>query len=76
MYMSKTLLKYISFSDKAQMLQAKMNAYLNIPVYSLISPSNIRDENKINNQQLPHAAYSYKQQKKTMNNISTSGDLT
>ena len=49
MYMSKTLLKYISFSDKAQKKKKKMNSYLNIPVYSLISPSNIRDENKINN---------------------------
>ena len=32
------------------MVQAKMNSYLNIPVYSLIYPSNIKDENKLNNQ--------------------------
>ena len=48
--MSKTLQKDISFSLKIQMMQAKMNAYLNIPVYSLISLSNINDENKLNNQ--------------------------
>ena len=29
---------------------AKMNSYLNIPVYSLISPSNIKYENKIDTQ--------------------------
>ena len=39
--------KDISFS---QMVQAKMNWYLKIPVYSLISPSNIKGENKINDQ--------------------------
>ena len=32
------------------MVQAKMNSYVNIPVYSLIPPSNVKDENKINNQ--------------------------
>ena len=40
----------ISFSWKVQMVQAKMNSYANIPVYSLIPPSNVKDENKINNQ--------------------------
>ena len=40
----------ISFSHKVQMVQVKMNLHLNIPVYSLISPSNIKYENKINNQ--------------------------
>ena len=49
--MSKTLQKDISFSYKAQMVQIKMNFYLNVPTaYSLISPSNVMDENKINNQ--------------------------
>ena len=50
LHMSKTLQKDISFSHKVQMVRAKMNLYLNIPVYSLISLSNIKDENKINNQ--------------------------
>ena len=47
--MIKTLQKYISFSHKVQMVQAKMNSYLNMPVYSLISLPNIKYENKINN---------------------------
>ena len=38
----------ISFSHKVQMLQAKKNLHLNIPVYSLISPSSVKDGNKIN----------------------------
>ena len=37
-------------THKVKMVQAKMNRYLNIPVYSLISLSNIKDENKVNNQ--------------------------
>ena len=37
----------ISFSHKFGMVKAKMNSYLNIPVYSLICPSNIKYENKI-----------------------------
>ena len=49
LHMNKTLQKDISFSHKLQTLHAKMNSNLNIPVYSLISPSNIKDENKINN---------------------------
>ena len=49
LHMSKTLQKDISFSHKVRMVQAKMNSNLNIPVYSFISPSNIKDENKINN---------------------------
>ena len=40
----------IFFSHIVQMVRAKMNSYLNIPVYSLIYPSNIKDENKLNNQ--------------------------
>ena len=48
-HMSKTLQKEISFSHKVQMVQSNMNSYLNIPVYSLISPSNIKYENKTNN---------------------------
>ena len=34
------------FSHEVQMVQAKMNLYLNIPVYSLISPTNIKYQNK------------------------------
>ena len=49
LHMSKTLRKDISFSHKVQMMQPKMNSYLNIPVYSIISPSNKKDKNKINN---------------------------
>ena len=49
LHMSKTLQKDISFSHKVRMVQAKMNSDLNIPVYSFISPSNIKVENKINN---------------------------
>ena len=37
----------ISFSHKVGMVKTKMNSYLNIPVYSLISPSNIKYESKI-----------------------------
>ena len=47
LHMSKRLQKDISFSHKVQMVHAKMNLYLNIPVYSLIFPSNIKYENKI-----------------------------
>ena len=43
------------------MVKANMNSFLNIPVYSLISPLNIKYENKINDQLLPHAAYRHKQ---------------
>ena len=48
--MSKTLQKDVSFSHKIQMVQVKMNLYLNFPLYSLISLSIIKDENKVNNQ--------------------------
>ena len=48
--MSKTLQKDVSFSHKIQMVQAKMNVHLKMLVYSLISLSNIKDENKISNQ--------------------------
>ena len=54
-HMSKTLQKDISFSHKVQMVLAKMNSYLNIPVYILISPSNIKDEIINNN----HALHTY-----------------
>ena len=47
----------IFFSHIVQMVRAKMNSYLNIPVYSLIYPSNIKYENKLNNQLLLHATY-------------------
>ena len=48
-HMSKTLQKDISFSHKVQLVQAKMNSHLNMPVYSLISLLNIKYENQINN---------------------------
>ena len=51
-HMSKTLQKDIS--HKVQMVQAKMNSYLKIPVYSLISPSNIKYENEINSYRASH----------------------
>ena len=35
-HMSKTIQKDISFSLKVQMVQAKMNLYFNLLVYSLI----------------------------------------
>ena len=74
--MSETLQKNISFSLKVQMEQAKMNSYLNLPVYSLICMSDIKNENITNNQELLHAAYLHKHQKMTMNNILISGGLT
>ena len=37
------------FSLKVQMVQPKMNLYLNLPVYHLICMSNIKDENIIIN---------------------------
>ena len=47
--------KIFFFSNKVQILKAKMNSYLNIPVYSLTSPSIIKYENKIiNNYRAPH----------------------
>ena len=48
--MSKTLQKDVSFSHKIQMVQVKMNSYLNLHVYSPISRSIMKDENKVNNQ--------------------------
>ena len=60
-HMGKMLQKDISFSHKVQMVQAKMHLHLNVPVYSLNSPSNIKDESKINNQSSLHATYSHKQ---------------
>ena len=62
--MSKTLQKDISFSPKVQqecyraqlssqlssLLQAKMNSYRNLPVYSLICIKTIKDEKIISNQ--------------------------
>ena len=48
------------FSLKLQMVQAQMNLYLSLPIYTLISTQNIKDKNIINNQQLPRAAYSHK----------------
>ena len=40
----------ISFSLKVQMVQAKINLYFSLPIYSLISTVNIKDENIINDQ--------------------------
>ena len=39
-------LQKLFFSHKVQMMQTKMNSYLNIPVYSLTSLPNIKDESK------------------------------
>ena len=50
LHMNKSLWNDISFSLKLQMVQTKMNLYLSLPVYGLISTKNIKDENKINNQ--------------------------
>ena len=48
------------FLLQSSMVHAKINLYLNIPVYSLISPSNIKDKNKIkNNYSMPHAHICY-----------------
>ena len=38
------VLKDISFSQDVQILEVKINLHLNIPVYSLTSLSNIKDE--------------------------------
>ena len=48
-HMSNSLQNAISFSDKFQMVQEKINLYPNLPIYSLTSRQNIKDEN-INNQ--------------------------
>ena len=48
-YMSRTLQKDITFPAKVQMVLAKINLYLNLPVYSLISTKNINNENIITN---------------------------
>ena len=55
------------------MVQGKMNLYLSLPIYNVISTCNVKDENVINN---PRVAYSHKHKKMIMNNISTSGGLT
>ena len=48
-------IRFFFFSNKVQTLKAKMNSYLNIPVYSLTSLSIIKYENKIiNNYRAPH----------------------
>ena len=44
MRMSKTLHKDISFSPEIQMVKAKMNSYLDLPLYSLFCMSNIKGE--------------------------------
>ena len=48
--MSKVSQKDISFSLEVQMVQAKMNLYLNLLVFSLNCVENIKDENVINNE--------------------------
>ena len=58
------------------MVQAKMNSHLNLHIYSLICMPNIKDENIINNQLLPRAAYSHKPKKMMMNNNLTIGGLS
>ena len=48
-HMNKLLQNDISFSLKVQMVQTKMNLYLSLPIYSLISTYNIKNEHIINN---------------------------
>ena len=48
LHMNKSL-QNISFSLKIQMVQAKINFYLTLPIYRLSSTKNIKDENTINN---------------------------
>ena len=48
-YHMNKLLQY-DISLKVQMVQAKMNLYFSLRIYSLISMENIKDENIINNQ--------------------------
>ena len=48
-HMNKTLQKD-SFFSQGSNGAAKMNSYLNIPLYSLMSPPNIKYGNKINTQ--------------------------
>ena len=74
--MNKKLQNDTSFSLKVQMVQAKMNLCLSLPVCSIISMRNIKDENIINNQKLSCAAYSNNELKMTMTNISTRGGIT
>ena len=64
-HMSKTLRKDISFSHKVQMMRAKTNSCPNIPVYSLIFPSNIKDKYKINVYHMPHTHVSNKKRRWT-----------
>ena len=55
LHMCKMLQKNF-FSFKVRMVLAKMNLYLNLPVYSLICMQKIKNENKINNNyHMPHA---------------------
>ena len=72
MYFNNSCTWDISFSHKVQMVKTKMNSFLNIPVYSLISPSNIKYDNKINDhyRHIPTSAI-----EKDDNNISTSDAL-
>ena len=67
--MNKSLQNDISFSLKIQMVQAKINFYLTLPVYHLSSTKNIKDENTINNKQLLHVTNSHKHYKMMMSNI-------
>ena len=60
-HVSKMLQKDISFSLKVQMVQAKMNLYLNLPVIASFVCKNT------------HSMYSHKHSAMTMNNILTSG---
>ena len=55
------------------MVKAKMNSFLNIPVYSLISPSNMKYQSKINNQLFAVRRIPTYATESDDNNISTSG---
>ena len=56
-HMTKMLQKDIPFSRKVQMVRQKWipKWNLNVPFYSLVSPSNTKYENKENTQKLPRA---------------------
>ena len=49
-HMNKSVHSGLSFSLNVQIVQAKMNLYPSLPIDSLISTYNRKDENIINNQ--------------------------
>ena len=49
-HINMTLQSDISFSLKVQMMHAKTNSYLSLPIYSFISMQNVKDDSITNNQ--------------------------